>query len=406
MSPPASPCSALLFVAAIAGAAPAQDPAPRVDLSGDQYDTMQSAQSQQPAGDRQWFERFDVWGYVSGAYFHTEAGGEYPGGALLVDQASLFVQAEVTAQAVAFFELRTDLAPSDEIETGEVYIDLRRLLPLGDGGHLGFKFGRFDIPFGEYYHLQDAPENPLVSYPVVMPYGVDEGILAYGNYRGLGFALALSDGSYDRQSFAGVAPAVTARLSGEPTERLYVSASVLHGDDAPNSALCMSGGTLAPVGAGTFSTLGASPSTSIGYLVGGVDLRWEPWTGAMLRASYAHAEVDDDVDAFDRGLDWFILEPSVAFADRWRVTARWSEAGTFSSAEGYRFQGNQFARGRASFGYDLRNMRRLALGLRWQPEANLIAKLEVGLDQLTAIDASPIADDDRAYVAAQIVLRF
>lgn len=131
-----------------------------------------------------------------------------------------------------------------------------------------------------------------------------------------------------------------------------------------------------------------------------------PWQGALLRASYAHAEIDDEADAFDRSLDWFILEPSVAIADRLRIAARWSEAGTFSAGEGYRFQGNQFARGRDSFGYDLRRMRRLALGLNWQPHANVIAKLEVGLDQLEAIDLSPVADDDRGYVAAQIVVRF
>lgn len=392
---------------AFASAALAQDPPappPPVDLSGEAHASMDDLGG--GTRGRDWFERVDVFGFVAGAYYHTEARGRWPRGAFVVDQASLFVEADVSEDVGALLELKFDEQPSTTFRTGETYVNLRRVAAWGDDGRLGVKLGRFDLPFGQYYLLQHAPDNPLVTYPAAMPYGVDEGVLAYGVWRGVEFAASVTEGHLERDSSQGTAPAVTARIGGDCGRGVHASASYLHIRETGRSAVCFSGIWLTPVGVDAPSTLGTSPSAGVRADLGVLDVRFEPGDRFRLRVSLGHGRLDDEVDAFDRDFTWFVLEPAWSPSPRWEVVGRWSEVGTYDDQEGLRFEGRPHANASADVGHDLTRLRRLSLGVRFDVTPALAAKLEVGIDHLDVIDVSPFRGDDRAYVAAQVVASF
>jgi hypothetical protein len=396
---------AVVALAAVMGGVAAQDPAPAptVDLSGDSYASIHAIGG---SGDtRDWFQRVELRGFVAGAYVHTESRSKWPGGAFVVDQASLFLDADVRDDIGVVLELKFDELPLTTFRTGETYIDLRRVAAWDDG-KLGVKIGRFDLPFGEYYLLQHAPDNPLVSYPVAMPYGYDEGVEAYGSWRRLQFVGAITEGHQERDGSQETAPAVTVRVGAELGRGIYTSASYMHVRDTARSALCFSGTFLTPVGMGAPSALGVSPSPSVRADLGVVDLRWQPTDTVRLRASVGHGRLDDAADAFDRDFTWFVFEPSWRPCPALELVGRWSEVGTYDDGEGLRFEGRQFANGSADMGFDLSRLRRLSFGVGWQVATGVAAKLEVGIDHLEAIDASPFSDDDRAFVAAQVVAWF
>ena len=128
--------------------------------------------------------------------------------------------------------------------------------------------------------------------------------------RALGFAAALTEGSYG-QSGDGLAPRITLRLSLTPSERLACSLSLMHGEPTTYSSIYFSGSALTPVGRNAGSTLGASPSQEVGTDLGELNLRWAPSERMLLRLSAGAGRVEDDADAFDRDLYWFVVEPSV-----------------------------------------------------------------------------------------------
>src|SRR5262245_48713791 len=78
------------WLLAVAAALPAQSqPSKGVDLSGAEYGSLgdvdgapRTRSQLEPIAQREWFRRFDLWGYVAAGYLQTQDGGSRPGGAL------------------------------------------------------------------------------------------------------------------------------------------------------------------------------------------------------------------------------------------------------------------------------------------------------------------------------------
>jgi hypothetical protein len=387
----------------------ADDPPP-LDLSGDEYESVAAAEQdgelERPW--RRWFEQVTLSGYGAFSYLQTDSGGRQPGGDLIVNQASLFLDADLDDDVGLRFELWLDRFgdTNSDVDIAEAYAEIRGIADLGEDGWLTLRAGRVDIPFGEHYRYWDSPDNPLISFPVILPYRPDEGVMLFGEYRGVGFKAAFQEGRFGRQT-GNFAKSATLRVSGEPLRDLYVSGSVFWNGKTDRTALCFTGNTLSPVGSGTVpSTLGASPSAEISAAAAEADLRWSFGEGGHLHLTVGHARVYDDVDAFDRDFTWFVVEPSYPVLPGLRLTARYSEAGTYSSTEGYRFENKPFGNGSASYGYDARRVSRLGVGVAWAARQHVIVKTEVGFDRYEAIDASPLGNDTRAFVGAELVLSF
>lgn len=385
-----------------------QDPPPRgVDLSGEEHRSMRDAIGIDRLRLDDWIDRFTLSGLLAARYFDTAQGGSRPEGALGIQAASLFVEAEVRDLGTAFVELRLDYFPEsagNAVDLGEAYMTFRNVLQDGaaDDG-LNLRVGRFDLPFGEYYLLEDPDQNRLIGFPAALPYRWDEGVMVFADAGRWGFAAAVTDGTYSRNSESGIAPAATVRVHARATEHLYLSASGLYIHEADASALCFGGSVITPV---TASAMGSSPNTTVRSTLGSLDCRWRASDWLHLQASAGSGRIADDAEAFSRTIYWWMLEPSVTFAPGWDATLRWSGAGTFDDREGYQFEGRPYANGAATYGFDLASLQRVALGVRHTFRPGLFGKLEVGFDQLTATEPSGLADDTRVFTAAELVLRF
>ena len=398
------PCLGILALGACVSA---QDvPTGGVDLGEDQHSSLREAFAGVERTFDSWFERFELRGFVAARAFDTARGGSRPDGAIGVQAGTLFVDAEVRDVGRALFEIRYDYfeeAGNNEVSLGEAYLQLDDITGTGGPNGLNLRIGRFDLPFAEWYLLEDPNRNRMIGFPAMIPYRWDEGVLAFADYGGWGFAAALTDGTYSRNSQVGVAPAATLRMHTRPCDALYVSASGIYVHEADAAAICTGGSLLTPVGGGV---AGTSPSAEVRVVLAAVDAKWQPSDRFHLQVEAGTGHIDDFVSAFDRTFYWWTFEPSVRLAPQWQATFRWSAVGTFDAEEGYLFESRPYGNGAASFGFDQRSLQRFAAGLSCELTADLVAKVEVGFDRFRVIDASPLDDDTRVFSAAELVLTF
>lgn len=375
-----------------------------VDLSGDEHPTIGEALGRIRLGD--WFERLDVLGFTSVRAFQTDDRGARPDGAIGIDQATVFLDAGVRGVGSVFCEVRIERlydADTTGIGTGELYINLPNVATLPGDGTLGLKVGRFDFRFGEYYPLEDAHKNRTISYPASLPYQFDEGVLAVADIGTFGLDASISDGTRSRNSRTGISPAVTTRLRWRPSDRFYASASGHWSHGADISALGFNASLVTPV---TGSASGSSSSLEVGLLTGCADVICRLGDRLHLQAQAGAARVRDDDEAFSRTFYWWTFEPWLQLTESTLLVARYSGVGTYDDQEGYRFEGRPFANATATYGFDLRSLERLSIGLNHTFLPGLVGKAEVGCDRLTGTAASGRPDDTMPFVACELVLTF
>lgn len=361
-----------------------------------------------------WWRNFDIYGFGAAGYYDTGSDATRASGGFEVKEATLFIEADVWEGINFFVELQTNrLGKDDQLftRTGEVYLHFRELR-LGQLPPFGLKLGRFDIPFGEEYLWQDSIDNPLITNSASYPYGWDEGVLIYGEIKGLSWIAAVMDGTDERSREENSDKAVAIKIYGNPIAPLYLSASLMTNGDASKSAIEFGGSHFQPLGASHTSTLGNSPSTEVGAGLLEFNARYQllsshPSKSAYVSVSLGGAKQDDVGSAFDRSFSWFSLEPRLDFNDRWYGVVRYSEIGTYDSDEGYHFDGKTFAGGNNAFGYDTKRFQRVGIGLGWTPNPNIRAKLEIGKDRFDLVDGSPLADGgNRGFIGFEIAAGF
>jgi len=361
---------------------------------------------------RPWFENLDVWGY--GAFVYLDSGDELgvrPEGSFLVHQATLFFDAQVWEDTSLYVELqvvRFDYDYDRWTRSGELYARFHDLFLADDGQGLDLKAGRVDIPFGEEYLWQDAPDNPLFSQTAAFPYGSDEGLVLSDGSGRVGWAAALLDGSAGRSNDVAQGTLLAGKVWGEPRDDLYASLSVLASGETTESSLLLGRNGFAPVGSLSPSSAGTSPSETVEALAAELDLRYELGARWTLSAGIGGADIDDpEDDAFDRELLWYFVEPRWELRDDLYAVLRYSAVATGDDDEGYLLDGKPVAWGR-DYGYDTRRLTRLSAGLGWEPNPRTLVKLEVGEDDFDLIDGSPYddGDGDRRFVALGVVVSF
>ena len=352
---------------------------------------------------RAWFQRFHFGAFGAFDFLVTGADGKHPDGGFIVKETSLFVEADVWTDVSFFVEIQTNRLGKDDslfVRTGEVHAHFRNVLRAWGDDLLGIKIGRIDIPFGEEYLWQDAPDNPLITNSAPYPYGWDEGILFYGSIGSRsGWVAAVMDGTDERSIEDNFDKAVAIKIHAQPSDGLYLSLSAMRNGRAGKSAIEFGGSHFEPVGASHPSSIGSSPSSKVdGYLYE-LDAKYDLSTDAYVSASFGQAFVDDRASAFDRDFLWFTLEALYRFHSNAYFVGRYSEIGTYSSTEGYHFDGKITAGGNAAFGYDARRFRRLSVGLGWNPFPGVLIKAEGGADWFDVIDASALPDSDERFLA-------
>ena len=340
-----------------------------------------------------WFENIDVSGFGAGGFVWTGADANRPDGAFLNYESSLFIEGDVWNDLSFYTELQAIRLGDEDTKftrTGETYVHFKNVLGSIGDDLLGIKLGRMDIPFGEEYLTQDTIDNPLITLTAGYPYGFDEGVVLYGNVSDLGWIFSVMDGSDVRGFDDSGDKAVTAKLYGNVSDNLYLSASVMRNGDAAESAFEFGGSHFQPVGTERESALGESASTQVDAIVYELDARYSFDEKGQILLTWGQAFVDDADSTFDRDLIYFTVEPLYRFSDKLYGVLRFSGVGTFDEDEGYHFDGKPFTDGNDSFGYDAEYLLRGSVGLGYWLNPNAVVKIEYSQDDFPGYQGFPL----------------
>jgi hypothetical protein len=139
--------------------------------------------------------RLHISGEGGVAFFDTGPNGQFPNDEFRVDEAKLFVEAEIVNDIYIFgeFNVITREEGNELFELGELYAEFENI--GGKENLFNIRFGRFDIPFGEEYLTRDAIDNPFVSHSLSDIWGVDEGVELYGFTKNVEYIFAVQNGS-------------------------------------------------------------------------------------------------------------------------------------------------------------------------------------------------------------------
>ena len=381
-----------------------------VDLSGDEVSRLENGDVPASVLAKPWYENVDVSGL--GAVWLVDSGsdGTRPDVGFVMKESTLFIEAQAWEDVSIFFEVQTTLLQRDhsgDVRTAELYAHFRNILRTWGDDLLSVKIGRVDIPFGEEYLWQDAPDNPLISNSAAYPWLWDEGAVFYGNIKKVGWVAAVMDGSIRRSVEENADKSVTLKLYGRPWKPLFLSGSWMRNGDTSAGPFLLGGSLFQPVGVNGESTAGASPSATVSATL--YELYAKTNHGRFeTDLSFGRGSIDDAVNAFDRDLTWFMLQPLYKITRDVHAVARYSEIGTYDDEEGYHFDGEFLAGGNAAYGYDAKRLTRLSLGINWKINPRTHIKLEVGRDRYYVVDASPFdpTDDNRSHSALEVAVSF
>lgn len=383
---------------------------------------------------RPWFQNIRLDGFGAAGYVWTGGQAVHEHGSFLNYEATINVDAEVWEDVHYFHEIQTVRVMEEDrhfVRTREVYLDFKDLMKTvfdKEGMGVGAKLGRADIPFGEDYLTQDVIDNPLVTYSASFMYGVDEGVVLYGKMGRVNWIAALMDGNFVRGSDDNADKFTSLKLYGNPTERLYLSASALHNGETMESAINLGRSYFIPVGArdlptvtrtetGTEpealrSSLGASGSDSIDAYGYELDAAYSFGEDRYLKAQYGSVFIDDDDSAFDRLIHYFQIEPKwnlgPRFGNKWYLVGRFSAVGTFDDKEGYIFESAPYVQGKEAFGFDAKALYRWAVGMGYWLNPRTLVKVEYSRDDFQLITASALDDgsEQRDLLGFLVATRF
>ena len=373
-----------------------------VDLSGDELPALPPTKAPTHLLAKPWYQNLELSGFAAFWLADSGADGTRPEAGFVVKESSLFLEADAWQDLALFFEVQTTGLQRDHntsLRTGEIYAHFRNALKKWGDGLLGIKVGRTDIPFGEEYLWQDAPDNPLISNSAAYPWLWDEGILFYGSARGLDWVLAVMDGTISRSQEDNDAKAVVGKISAAPWQPLHLSISLMRNGASQRAALLLGGTPLQPVD--------GSPSLYIDATLYQLDVQWTPGSQTRFDLSFGRANIQDAAATFDRNLRWFMLQGRRTLTSRLHTAARYSEIGTYDSDAGYKIDG-EFLAGGSAFASDVKHLRRMAVGLGWQINPHSGLKLELGRDAFALIDSSPFtaSDDERDHFVIELHVSF
>lgn len=348
--------------------------------------------------------RVVISGEVGVTYTDGQRESRTPTGEFRLDDAKLFVDAEVTRGIYAYAEADiTTRENQDEFQMGELYLEVEDVAGrLGMGGALDLtlRLGRLDVPFGEEYLSRGALLNPLITHSLADFWGVDEGVEVFGSSGGVSYFLAVQNGSHDALGDGTDDKAVTLRLSYDLTSQLHVAASAMRtGAIDPTtetlSELWWGGAFLRSIGNGASTTEFAA---NLWQLEG----TWS-WPTGHLRAAGGVTYYDDDDTSRDnrRAMRHVVLEGVQEWGRGAFGAVRYSWIDTDG---GYPIAGlGSF--GKYFFGpFQSREVWRLGLGLGYRWTDDILLKLEYTLERGTLTNGSDRQSMDQ--IATQAAVRF
>jgi hypothetical protein len=309
-------------------------------------------------------------------FFETGSEGQFPNSEFRVDEARLFVDAQVWGDVYAFAEinLATREEPDVNLHLGELYLDVEDISKLwGRTGQLNARLGRLDVPFGEEYLTRDVIDDPLISRSLSDFWGVDEGLELYGTLGKFNYVAAVQNGGIpDTRDFNGD-KSIAGRLSYDPNSHLHFSVSGMRTGNlsAPADVLSaewFAGGFFRPLGAGTLFHANVVEG----------DAAWH-WKRGYVKAFGGYIRYNDNDHSANNGRDvyYYSVEGVQDITHKFYAAARFSE---IFAPKGFPIVANGNM-GAYLFGPLTDRMWRLSLGLgyRWNP--HFVLKTEYTLER-------------------------
>ncbi len=312
-------------------------------------------------------------------FFRSGANGQAPNSEFRIDEAKVFIEANVWDEVYVFSELNLYLREEAEtdLRPGELYLDVENVSKLwGQDRQLNLRAGRIEIPFGEEYQVRHAIHNPLISHSLMNLWGVDEGVELYGSIDRFQYVVAVQNGGHSGLRDADADKAVVARVGIDPVRWLHLSASAMR-----TGALDVKQDQLSELwlGPGFVRPLGSAKTTvfQADLLEGDMQLKLPTTTiktaGGVLRYD------DNDPAADNRREVWYYYAEGVQKIYRgFYAAARWSQV---FADRGFPVAGNG-AVGTYAFSPALtKDLWLLSLGVGYRWSDQLVFKVEYSLEQ-------------------------
>lgn len=343
-------------------------------------------------------------GEVAFAFFRSGADGQYPNSEFRVDEAKIFIEAQVARNTflVGGLELTTREANDEYFHVGELYADVEQVLRVDRDAVLNLRVGRFAIPFGEEYQTRNPLSNCLISHSVTDLWGIDEGIMLYGTRGRINYNLAVQNGGHKTLRDFNSDKSVTARLSIDPTPRVHLSASAMrtgsiNATDDRFSELWIANGFFRALSPGNNTTTFSADLAEI-------DVSWR-WPTGTVKGSAGWISFDDNSTTTDnsRRIDYYSLEASQQIFGDFSGAIRVSEIHVPNGFPlgGQGNTGTYFFSPGAPLTTDLR---RLSIGLFYKFSRPLILKAEYSWE--TRHQSIGPAKNDADLLSTQLVLSF
>lgn len=336
------------------------------------------------------------------AFFDSGSDGQFPNSEFRVDEAKLFLDAQVIERVYFFTELNitTRELMNTAVQFGELYVDFEEVSRLwGNDRLLNVRVGRLDIPFGEEYLSRDAIDNPLISHSVTDFWGVDEGVEIYGAVGRFDYVVAVQNGGADALRDFDADKSVAGRIGFQPSKAVRVSVSAMRtGDlDATDdfvSELWLGSGLVRSLG-------GMATTTKFHAEVAEADVQLRLPRGHVKAAGgYLHYDDDDTAANNERDVYFYYVEALLNITEKFYGVTRFSH---ILADGGFPIVGNgNFD----EYFYEelTTELWRLSLGLgyRWSP--NLVLKAEYSVDRGEELGGDKREDED--LFAAEVAFGF
>lgn len=344
-----------------------------------------------------------VAGEAGFAFFQTGRAGSFPKAEFRVDDPVISLEAPVRKGVYFFTELK--LLPRetnvDSFQLGEMYVDFENVSAAwGRPGQMGVRAGRINIPFGEEYPVRGPVANPLISHSLCDIWGTDEGVEVYGRVGAFDYVVAVQNGGVSRLRDFNADKAVVARVGGDPTSWLHLSASAMRTGELAAVADNLSE---VWIGNGFFRALGPARSTGTFWaslFEGDARVRWPSGHAGV---ALGQARFDDSDTAADnsRRLRFGYVEAVQSLAGSLYGAARYSEirvAGGYPLA-GWGAPGTFFFRPSLT-----EQLRRLSLGLGYRFGAPLVLKMEYARESGRMTNGA--ARDQENFFGGEVAVKF
>jgi hypothetical protein len=333
------------------------------------------------------------------AFFDPGSEGEFPAAEFRVDEARLFLDAQVWDNTYFFTELDliTRENPNVEASVEELYVDFENVSRLWNRDHqVNIRVGRFDIPFGEEYLSRYAIDNPLIAHSLSDIWGVDEGVELYGDVGKFDYVLAVQNGGANLDDFD-ADKSVTARLGYNPTHWLRVSGSAMRTGNInvqndEDTALWFANANIESIG---------SPSTTTFHTElaeGDVQLRL-PRAQIKGAGGYMHYDDNDTAANNNRDIYYYYVQGQYDVTKKLYAAARFSQ---IIANDGFPLVGHGAYE---DYGDDLtKNLWRLTLGTGYRFSPNLVLKVDYSFEQGEESDGEKRDHED--LFATELAFRF